>query len=397
MVNLSTEHRVLYLCSRLPGTVQSGLDLRIQGQILSLLASSKVSVFGLNGKSKKFDDRIYAWSSSADPFVSQEINAEAGIRALGFGGHPFAARFSARTAVELSQEILSFRPTHVIISRIDLTVYLETIQEVFAGRIILDLDESVDSTGPSIQSVISHPGQRLVFKTFSERVRAEEESSFKKVEQVWVSSDVELNRAKLAFKSDYYKFSTVPNSVRVETYGLNPDLVRESNTLIYPASFAYAPSIDAAKFLIHDLMPLIPELKLKFVGSHIPEWMRDSTTGNISVEGPVTDMVPHLQTASVLVVPLRAGGGTRLKVIESMASGLPVVSTAFGVEGLGLVEGEHYLRAETPREFADQCRLLVSNRVLWHRLSERGMATVGENFSIQSLEDITSSLISRTT
>lgn len=397
MVNLSTKHRVLYLCSRLPGTVQNGLDLRVQGQILSLLPTSKVSVFGLHGKSKKFDDRIYAWSSSADTFVSQEINAEAGIRALGLGGHPFAARFSDRTAAELSQEILSFRPTHVIISRIDLSVYLETIQEVFAGQLILDLDESVESTGPSIQSVISHPGQRLVFKKFSEKVREEEESSFKKVDQVWVSSDVELNRAKLAFESDFYKFSTVPNSVRVEKYGLNPDLARESNSVIYPASFAYEPSIDAAKFLIHDMMPLIPELKLKLVGSHIPEWMRDSATGNISVEGPVKDMVPHLLSASVLVVPLRAGGGTRLKVIESMASGLPVVSTAFGVEGLGLVEGEDYLRAETPREFADQCRLLVSNRVLWHRLSERGMATVRDKFSIQSLEYITSSLFSRTT
>ena len=395
MVNLSTEHRVLYLCSRLPGTVQNGLDLRVQGQILSLLPSSKVSVFGLNGNSKKFDDRIYSWQSSQDPSVSRQINADAGISALGHGGHPFAARFSVQTAAELSEAILSFRPTHVIISRIDLTVYLETIQEVFAGKIILDLDESVESTGPSIQRVISHPGQRLVFKTFSRKVREEEESSFKKVDQVWVSSDVELNRAKLAFESDFYKFSTVPNSVPVEPYSRSPDLARNTNTLIYPASFAYEPSIDAARFLIHDLMPLIPELKLKLVGSHIPEWMKDAATENISVEGPVTDMVPHLQTSSALVVPLRAGGGTRLKVIESMASGLPVVSTAFGVEGLGLVEGEDNLRAENPREFADQCRLLVSNRALGHKLSERGMATVRVNFSIQSLENRVSSLMSK--
>lgn len=393
MSDLSTRHRVLYFCSRLPGVIQSGLDLRVQGQILSLLVSCQVSVFGLNGNGKKFDERIHSWQSSKDPAVSQQIDAEAGIKALSLGGHPFASRYSEQTVAELKQEIRSFQPSHIILSRIDLTVYLDVIRQMFGGQIILDLDESVESTGPSILSVMTHPGQGLVFKTFCNRVKEAEEDSIGKVDQVWVSSKVEMDRVKSTFNSFSSKVWTVPNSVLVEAYAPDQGFVRNANTLIYPASFAYEPSVHAAKFLINELMPIIPELKLKFVGSHIPDWMKEAATGNISVEGPVANTIPYLQSSSALVVPLKAGGGTRLKVIEALASGLPIVSTAFGVEGLGLTKGEDYLEAETAQEFAEQCRELLSNEHLAQKLSQRGLITA-KNFSINSLEKLTFSLIS---
>lgn len=393
MSDLSNRHRVLYFCSRLPGVIQSGLDLRVQGQILSLLASCQVSVFGLNGNGKKFDERIHSWQASKDPAVSQQIDAEAGIKALSLGGHPFAARYSEQTVAELKQEIRSFQPSHIILSRIDLTVYLEVIRQMFGGQIILDLDESVESTGPSILSVMTHPGQGLVFKTFCNRVKEAEEDSIRKVDQVWVSSKVEMDIVKSTFNSVSSKVWTVPNSVLVEAYAPDQGFGRNANTLIYPASFAYEPSVHAAKFLINELMPIIPELKLKFVGSHIPDWMKEAATGNISVDGPVANIIPYLHSSSALVVPLKAGGGTRLKVIEALASGLPIVSTAFGVEGLGLTKGEDYLEAETAQEFAEQCRELLSNDNLAKKLSQRGLITA-ENFSINSLEKLTFSLIS---
>jgi glycosyltransferase involved in cell wall biosynthesis len=240
---------------------------------------------------------------------------------------------------------------------------------------------------------MTHLGQGLVFKTFCNRVKDAEEESIRKVDQVWVSSKVEMDRVRSTFDSVSAKIWTVPNSIFVEAYAPNPGFGRNARTLIYPASFAYEPSVHAAKFLINELMPIIPELKLKFVGSHIPKWMREAATGNVSVEGPVANIVPYLQSSSALVVPLKAGGGTRLKVIEALASGLPIVSTAFGVEGLGLTKGEDYLEAETAQEFAEQCRELLSNDPLAQKLSQRGLITA-KDFSIHSLEKLTFNLIS---
>jgi polysaccharide biosynthesis protein PslH len=385
--------RVLYFCSRLPSNIQSGLDLRVQGQIMALLQFCEVSVFGLNGKGQQFDPRIYSWRSSNNPGVSHPLDAQAGVRALAKGGHPFGARYSEETAEELRQQILKFNPDHVVLSRIDLSVYLAVIREVFVGNLILDLDESVASTGPSISRIITHPAQALVFKAFNIRVKEIEEETLNQVDQVWVSSQIELERVKLAFESISPQVSLVPNSILVEAYTPHPEVSREKNTLIYPASFAYEPSLDAARFLINELMPLIPNVKLRFVGSHIPDWIRNAATDDISVEGPVANMTPYLQSSGALVVPLKAGGGTRLKVIEALASGLPVVSTAFGVEGLGLTPGEDYLESITASEFAENCLELLSNDSLSKRLSKRGLETAKEKFSTSSLAKLTYDLL----
>jgi glycosyltransferase involved in cell wall biosynthesis len=391
-----TQKSVLYFCSRLPSTVQSGLDLRVRGQILALLGFAKVFVFALAGKGDCFDSRISAWRSSNNEKVSNPIDAMAGMSALKSGDHPFGARFSFETADELRQEIRAHKPSFVIISRIDLSVYLGVIKEEFNGQVILDLDESVVSTGQSILGILKHVGQALVFRAFSESVQKAERVTIEKVDQVWVSSEVEGNRLMSSYPElgqESPKISVIPNCVAIEKYSVNSGVQRSANTIIYPASFAYEPSLDAAKFLIEELMPLLPTVKLKFVGSHIPAWIRDHGASNVSSEGPVSDIVPYLQSATALVVPLRAGGGTRLKVVEALASGLPVVSTEFGVEGLGLVPGLDYLDADSASDFRDRCLELFSNPNLSEDLSKRGKETANLRFSTISLEQVLTKLL----
>ncbi len=363
--------------------------MRVRGQILALLNFARVAVYALSGREEKFDERISSWRSSRDQSVSQPLDVQSGMEALLHGGHPFAARFSESTANELRSQILNFQPDCIILSRIELSVYIETIKEVFEGRLILDLDESVTSTGPSILKIISHRGQALVYKIFCERVESIEKLVLNKVEQVWVSSKIELNRIRENYKDlnvTPVTFSIIPNSILTQSYFPSGSVERAKHSIIYPASFGYEPSLVAARFLINDLMPLIPEMNLRLVGSHIPAWIRESVQANISVQGPVSDIIPHLHAAGALVVPLKAGSGTRLKVIEALAAGLPVISTSVGVEGLGLVPGKDYLEAETAPEFADRCRELFSDEELANELSSRGLATAQNYFSISSLK-----------
>src|ERR671914_544119 len=81
----------------------------------------------------------------------------------------------------------------------------------------------------------------------------------------------------------------------------------------------------------------------------------------LRVLGFVDDVRPHLEAASIYVCPIRVGGGTRLKILDALAMSRPLISTDLGVEGLGLDEGVHYLRANTPAEFVSQVRRLEAD------------------------------------
>jgi glycosyltransferase involved in cell wall biosynthesis len=101
----------------------------------------------------------------------------------------------------------------------------------------------------------------------------------------------------------------------------------------------------------------------------------------IQVVGPVEDAVVELARASVAIVPLRAGSGTRFKILEAWAAGRPVVSTTIGAEGLCAVDGEHLLLADTPERFADAVSALLDSADLRGRLGRAGRRLYEERYT----------------
>ena len=101
----------------------------------------------------------------------------------------------------------------------------------------------------------------------------------------------------------------------------------------------------------------------------------------MKVPGFVDDVRPWVQGAAIYVCPIRDGGGTRLKVVDALAMGMPLVATALAVEGLGLTEGRHYVRAEAPEEYVVQIRRLEGDPALRARLAEEGRRFVEAEYS----------------
>ena len=119
----------------------------------------------------------------------------------------------------------------------------------------------------------------------------------------------------------------------------------------------YHANIDAAVYFVKTTWPLIharrPELRLVIVGAQPPEQVRALASDSVVVTGTVEDVRPYYHSALISVVPLRVGGGTRLKVLEAMAAGTPVVSTTLGAEGLAVTHGKDILIADTPEAMAE--------------------------------------------
>jgi polysaccharide biosynthesis protein PslH len=131
--------------------------------------------------------------------------------------------------------------------------------------------------------------------------------------------------------------------------------------LIFLGSMDWRPNVDAIRWFVADILPLIrrrlPECSLTVVGRHpTPEILRlAEVDARIHVTGTVPDVRPYLWEAAVSIVPLRIGGGTRLKIYEAMAAKVPVVSTMVGAEGLDVRDGENIALADSPGAFAERC------------------------------------------
>ena len=160
-----------------------------------------------------------------------------------------------------------------------------------------------------------------------------------------------------------------------------------STELLFAGSMAYTPNIDAMLYFCREILPLvrqrIPDIKLTIAGrSPVPEVRRLAEHPNVTVTGSVPDMLPYYARSMLSIVPLRAGGGTRLKILESMALGRVVVSTAKGYEGIEhAIAGEHLLSADTPRALADQVVRALQDSALRQQISRQARAMVQTHYN----------------
>lgn len=146
----------------------------------------------------------------------------------------------------------------------------------------------------------------------------------------------------------------VPNGVDCAAYGA-PAVRSGPPTMLYVGSLEWPPNASAARFLASEVLPLvhqsIPDARLVIVGKNPPPELIEQAArdSRLEITGLVADVTTYFSNAHVLAVPLEAGGGTRLKILEAFAAGLPVVSTPVGCEGIAANHGEHLVVADRAR------------------------------------------------
>jgi len=168
----------------------------------------------------------------------------------------------------------------------------------------------------------------------------------------------------------------VPNGVDVDYFASvqrNP----EPATLLFTGGMNWLPNVDAVCYFCREIYPSIkaqrPDVRLLIVGRDpAPRVQALADDPSVTVTGRVADVRPYFGRATAFVVPLRAGGGTRLKILEAFAARVPVVSTPLGCEGLDVNDGNHLLVADTPQAFAQQTLRLLEDAHLQARLTEAG-------------------------
>ena len=168
-----------------------------------------------------------------------------------------------------------------------------------------------------------------------------------------------------------------PNSIPFVHLPSAQPLARKENMIVFSGNLEYHPNISAVRYFHQEIWPALrlrwPGLIWRLVGKN-PQAVAKIVGGDSRIElsGAVSDAVSELARAKVAIVPLRAGSGTRLKIIEAWAAGVPVVSTSLGAEGLAACDGEHLLLADDARSFEQAVSSLLASPVLADRIGRAG-------------------------
>jgi glycosyltransferase involved in cell wall biosynthesis len=196
--------------------------------------------------------------------------------------------------------------------------------------------------------------------------KAIQRSVANEVERVILCSEADVRRSGLP------NAVSIPNTYARPERSLGRDEVGEPPVVLLQGSLNYTPNMDAVDFLVEDIAPKlwakVPGIEIRLVGRPTDGVQTRHRPPAITVVGKVPDMEPELERADLVVVPLRIGSGTRLKILESFANRIPVVSTTVGADGLDVQDGVHLLIADNADDFATACQRLLQDLQLRKRM-----------------------------
>jgi glycosyltransferase involved in cell wall biosynthesis len=264
-----------------------------------------------------------------------------------------------------------------------------------AARWHLDLDDIESRTQRGLAALYGRLGQtraQRAAETRAEQLARAENALLREWDRLYVCSGRDRDELLARPLTRLAEVVVRPNVVEVPA-DPPPAPRRDPLAVLLVGTFAYFPNQDAAVWLCREVLPALRELsreplRVLLAGTgatgevadlgHIPE---------VTVLGALPDIADAYRQADVVVVPLRAGGGTRIKLLEALAHRRPVVSTTIGAEGLELVDGRELLLADRPFHFAQQCLRLLGDPALAERLAQQGRARVLADYRRPSLPE----------
>ncbi|HEY4104157.1 MAG TPA: glycosyltransferase family 4 protein [Polyangiaceae bacterium] len=218
------------------------------------------------------------------------------------------------------------------------------------------------------------------------KLAREERSAWRRFDAVTLTS----RRDEEIILSEYptARTAVVPNGVDVAEFSVSSGPV-EPEMLLFFGACNYHPNHDGIVHFIDDIFPKIrarhPNARFCIMGPGARQSVLDRAGNGVEVLGMVDEVGPYIERAAAVVVPLRLGGGTRLKIVEALSKGKPVISTTLGAEGIDVVHAEHLLLADEPEDFAKQVGRVLSDRELGERLGRAGRQLMEDKYSWRSI------------
>lgn len=218
---------------------------------------------------------------------------------------------------------------------------------------------------------------RLISRIEYAKMRRYEPAQVRRFHHVIAVSDADRDVMRTMVEASH--ISVVPTGVDLGQFPHDPKAVPSGPLVLFTGSMDWEPNIDGVEFFCKEIWPLVlanvPVARFRIVGRNPHHRVKNLASDSVEVTGTVPSIVDHLRQAAVFVVPLRIGGGTRIKIYEAMAMGKATVSTSVGAEGLDVQHEHDILLVDDPIRFAGAVVSVLQDEELRRRLEARAAAT----------------------
>jgi glycosyltransferase involved in cell wall biosynthesis len=254
-------------------------------------------------------------------------------------------------------------------------------------RLVVDSHEIAYDLARQFARVRGNLGRRIYAGVNWRKLRREELGTYQDADGVYLCSAADERR--LLDQVPGVRTAVIPNAADVEYYQPRAtDPSADGRTVLYFGHLGTVPNIDAVVHFVREIWPRIaeanPEARCKIVGGRPPPSVMALTGPRVELTGFVPDLRPYLAASAAVVVPLRLGGGTRLKIVEAMAMGKAIVSTTLGAEGIEAVPGRDILIEDEPAAFADTVNRLLAQPDLAVRIGQSARHIAVERYAWSS-------------
>lgn len=388
--------KILLVSPFLPSPPRFGGQRRVDGLMRELAKRHEVSVLAFNNTDPWEQESLDATRSycrevrtlpNFEPQQSRK-KRELQLRSL-FSPHSFEHGLTARRAEFRAAlaEMLAATPFDVVqFEFAQMAPFFP--QSLPAKRPVFVLDEhNIEYDLLRRTSAVEAGFARSLYTSLNWRKLAREErAGWRRFDGVALTSE----RDERVLHEHYptCRSAVVPNGVDVEKFAVSSASV-DAQSVMFFGAINYFPNADGVIFFVDKVLPklreLCPQVVFRVLGPGAGPPVLERQGNGVEILGMVDDVNPYIERAAAVVVPLRVGGGTRLKIVEALSKGKAVISTRLGAEGIDVVHDEHLLLADEPQQFASEVARVLNDPALAARLGAAGRRLMEERYSWHSI------------
>lgn len=378
--------KILILCNKSPWPKREGGPIAMHAMISGLQqAGHKVKVLAANTNKYRVDPESIPndfREKTQIEFVDIDLSLSIWGALFNFVTNKsyHITRFHTKVFANKISEVLKNESFDIIqLETLQMATYLDVIRKLSKAPVVLRAHNIEHKIWQRIAENCSNPFKRFYINHLYKSLKRFEISTLNKIDGIVAITPVDArNFDRLSHSTNII---SVPFGINLASLPENLDQPEEAS-LFHIGTMNWYPNEESIKWLIEKVWPKVllrlPEIELHLAGRYMPEWLLKLDKPHIKVDGEVPDVWEYMKRFSIMVVPLFSGSGIRIKIVEAMAAGKAIITTAIGAEGINYENGQHLLIAKDIQSFTDAIVKLCNDKTLRDNLGKNARLLIAK-------------------